>query len=1100
MSVLERPRTDEETQAKVPALALLRKLGWTYLSPAACFNERGSERAVVLERVLREWLTSHRFVYRGNDYPLSDNGIAQALKAIHDTGLNEGLTPANERVFKHLSFGVTVTEFMPGAYRHAVTVPLIDFQNPERNHLHVTEELSVEREGGHGRYRPDVALYVNGIPLVVIEAKRPGSGDPMKDMIAEGISQHLRNQKSDGIRPLYAYAQLLVSISGQDAHYATTETPRKFWGGWREEEIEESEIERLVNDPLAPAQTNAIFSERPASVRRYFESLWSKPILATAQDNLIVGLLRPDRLLEFVRHFLLFDRKTGKIAARYQQVFGVKAMVARIGERNREGGREGGVIWHTTGSGKSLAMVFLLKALLIDDALARCRIIVVTDRTDLERQLSTTFMEGGAFGSVMATKKEGERSKAQSGRDLAKRIGQGTERIMFTLLQKFQTATTFKECHNPSPDMIVLVDEGHRSHGGENHERMRKALPNAAFIAFTGTPLLKEDKTRSKFGPILHAYTMQRAVEDGAVTPLLYEERKPLVDINEKAIDNWFDKITTGLSEKQRSDLKRKFGTRGSVYRADDRIRLIALDIAEDFSRNWQPVGLKGQIATDSKLSAIRYKAALDATGLVNSAVVISPPDTREGHDDTDESKTPEVQQWWEATVKGDPRAYEERVIEDFSTDGPPDILIVVDKLLTGFDEPRNTVLYIDKYLREHNLLQAIARVNRLHEQKKYGYLVDYRGILKELDTSIEAYQDLASRTQGGYDVDDIQGIYANISTEYKRLPGLHADLWAIFKGVKNKGDREQFRRVLVPDMFLGEDGVSYDHNQKVREDFYAALTEFGMCLKLALSSRTFFEDTAFDEATIATYKKDLKFFTELRIQARQDALETVDFSAYERQIRDLVDRQVIGVEIEEPKGVIDVTGLAENGPGYRPDDPESWSEEKTRAETDVIKTRITRMIEQDLADDPYAQLVFSELLRKAIREAEALFDHPHKQYVLFKELEEQAAARATPNVPDRFGDNRHAQAYFGLFPMVLGESDARHRGEEWLVRESLHIDAVVQEAVATHSINPANVEAAIRKALLPRYFRELGGLDKATELVDKIVEVVRLGVSRGTL
>lgn len=244
-----------------------------------------------------------------------------------------------------------------------------------------------------------------------------------------------------------------------------------------------------------------------------------------------------------------------------------------------------------------------------------------------------------------------------------------------------------------SPDPTVLVDEGHRSQGGENHERMRKALPNAAFIAFTGTPLLKDDKTQNKFGPILHAYTMQRAVEDGTVTPLLYEERKPLVDINEQAIDNWFDKITTSLSDDQKADLKKKFATRGSIYRAGNRIDLIAMDIAEDFSRNWKGLGLKAQLATDSKLSAIRYKEALDATGLVTSAVVISAPDTREGHEDTDEAKTPEVQKWWAANVGVDAEAYEKRIIEDFGTDGLPDILVVVDKLLTGFDEPRNAVL-----------------------------------------------------------------------------------------------------------------------------------------------------------------------------------------------------------------------------------------------------------------------------------------------------------------------------------------------------------------------------------------------------------------------
>lgn len=1092
MNAPERPRTDEETIAKVPALALLMKLGWEYVSPAACLKLRGSERAVILAPVLRDWLAAHRFPYRGKDYPLTDNGIAQVLKAVLSTGLAEGLTPANERVYKQLALGVTVQEFMPDGHRHSVTVPLLDFANASTNRLHVSEEFSVEREAAHGHFRPDIVLFVNGVPLVAIEAKRPTSGD--RDMIAEGISQHLRNQKADGIPSLYAYAQLLLSISGQEGRYGTTETPRRFWASWREEEIAPVEIGRLVNDRLTAAQHNALFAERPAFVRAHFDALWSASVLATGQDEIIIALLSPARLLEFVHYFLIFDSKDGKKAARYQQVFGVKSMLARVGERRRDGGREGGVIWHTTGSGKSLSMVFLCKALLLDDALSRCRIIAVTDRVDLERQLSGTFLQGGAFGSIVAARKEAEKARATSGRDLAQRIGKGGERIMFTLLQKFNSATRLPQCHNASPDLVVLVDEGHRSHGGENHERMRKALPNAAFIAFTGTPLLKDDKTQNKFGPILHAYTMGRAVEDGAVTPLLYEERKPLVDVNATAIDNWFDRITAGLSEKQQSDLKKKFATRGSVYRAGNRIELIAWDIATHFSQNYEGMGLKAQLATDSKMSAIRYKQALDATGLVTSAVVISPPDTREGHEDADEANTPEVQKWYAANVGGDPEAYERKVIEDFATPGRPDILIVVDKLLTGFDEPRNAVLYIDKYLKEHNLLQAIARVNRLHEAKKFGLLIDYRGILKELDTSLKEYQDLAQRTQGGYDIDDIAGTYANVSTEYKRLPALHAALWAIFAGVRNRGDREQFRRVLTPDIVLDAEGHSQDRKLKVREDFYAALTEFGMCLKLALSTRAFFEDGSFSEATIAGFKKDLAFFTELRTQAKRDAMETIDYSAYEKQIRDLVDRQVIGVRIQEAEGVIAVAGMSDH------DQEELWSDEKTRAETDVIKTRLTKTIEQTLADDPYAQAVFSELLKRAIAEAEALFDHPHKQYVLFKELEEQAKSRATPGVPERFGDNDQAKAYCGLFLLVLGEAIRIEKGEDWLVSEAFHIDGIVEEAVATHSINPENIVAEIRTKLLPRYFKELGGLDKATALVDRVVEIVRLGVSRGTL
>tara|TARA_R110000850_G_scaffold15326_23_gene47909 strand:- start:1054 stop:4326 length:3273 start_codon:yes stop_codon:yes gene_type:complete len=1083
------PDTREEAASKLPAVHVLMAMGWDYLTPTDALALRGSERGVLLVPVLRERLKGHRFAFKGQTYRLSDGGIDQVVREISASGLNEGLIPANEAIYKHLTLGITVTEFVDGQ-RTSVTVPLIDWAAPCANTLQVTEELSVERPAGMGRFRPDVVCYVNGIPLVVIEAKRPVSSTKDAAMVNEGISQHLRNQKTDGIQDLYAYSQLLLSISGTDGRYATTGTPAKFWGAWTEEDITEAEMQAVKSSPLSEAQRAALFADKPKWMRDDYDGLYSGPVWPTEQDRLIISLLRPDRLLDLTRRFIFFDRKLGKIVARYQQVQGAKAILSQVSHQKPDGGREGGVIWHTTGSGKSNLMVFLTKALLLDEELSRCRIIIVTDRVDLEKQLAATFMTGGAFGSAVATKKEGETSKVQSGRDLAKRIGTGSERIIFTLLQKFNSATKLPECKNTSDKIIVLVDEGHRSQGGENHERMRQALPNAAFIAFTGTPLLKEDKTRNKFGPILHAYTMQDAVEDGAVTPLVYEERRPVVNINDAAIDAWFDKITTDLSDSQKSDLKQKYSSRGKIYGAANRIDLIAYDIAVHFTENFAKLklGLKAQLATDSKLSAIRYKKALDETGMLTSAVVISAPDTREGHDDTDDAKTPEVQTWWKMNVGNDPEGYETDVIERFSTDGAPDILIVVDKLLTGFDEPRNAVLYIDKHLKGHNLLQAIARVNRLHEAKQFGYLIDYRGILAELDTSIQDYTDLASQTQAGYEIDDLVGTVTNVSVEYKRLPGLHDALWAIFCVVQNKQDIEQFRRVLVPRTYEDGAGYSIDANQKVREDFYDALTEFGMCLKLALSSRTFFEDGAFDEKTIQVYKRDLRFFTELRVQAKRDAQETVDFSEYEDQIRRMIDKQVIGQEVVDPEGYIRVGTLGQA------DDQEDWSDEKTRTEADIIKTRIRKTIEQDLIDDPYAQRVFSELLNEAILAAEAMFDHPGKQYVMFKDLEEQVAARNTPGVPDRFADHPRAQSYYGA---LLEQLAGAEQEEEVLVAEAMHIDSTVDDAVQTHSINPGSIEAEIRKALLPRYFKFLGGLDAANALINQIVGIVRAGANR---
>jgi type I restriction enzyme R subunit len=383
--------------------------------------------------------------------------------------------------------------------------------------------------------------------------------------------------------------------------------------------------------------------------------------------------------------------------------------------------------------------------------------------------------------------------------------------------------------------------------------------------------------------------------------------------------------------------------------------------------------------------------------------------------------------------------------------------------------------------------------VNRLHDDKRYGVLVDYRGILKELDTAIRAYQDLETRTQGGFDVDDLEGLYRNVDTEYKRLPGLHDQMWSFFKGVANKLDREQFRQVLTPKFVRATDGEEYDERQKLRDDFYTAVTAFGLCLQTALSSRSFFEDKSFSEAQIARYKSDLRFFTELRMTARRDAMEVVDYSTYEEQIRKLVDKQVIGKEVREPEGVYLVHQLGQ------PDDLNDWSEEKTRNETDLIRTRLRKTIEQDLADDPYAQKVFGELLRQAIAEAEAMFDHPIKQYALFNDFEERVTARKPPGTPDVLSDKPHARAYFGVLRLVLGDETVSSMDEadrDGLVAQSMEIDNVVRTAVAENSLSPLAIEAAVRKGLLPLLFSTLG-LDRAKEAVEQIVQITRLGLGK---
>ncbi|MGE8065459.1 type I restriction endonuclease subunit R [Pseudomonas sp. NPDC089569] len=1085
------PKFQEEYSAKLPALALLSNLGWDFLPPdQALLARAGKTDEVVLRDVLREQLSKRRFMFGGNECALSPKTIDNLISEVCSPALNEGLQVANERLYNHLLYGISVTEFVDGK-RANPTIALIDWQDLSNNSFVFTEEFRVLRSGGVETRRPDIVCFVNGIPLVVIEAKRPDGNAQKGPTIDAGISQSLRNQRHEEIPRLFAYSQLLLSINGSDGRYATCGTPTKFWAAWREEDFGTTEQHAIKNRPLTADKKNKLFAHRPAGDRSWYEGLLAGGELAvTGQDELLIGLLSRTRLLEMIRYFTLFDKKAGKVVARYQQVFGIKRLIERISLKRKDGGREGGVIWHTTGSGKSFTMVFLSKALILHSDLKQCRIVVVTDRIDLENQLSRTFSSSGELSG----KKDRAAAMATSGTRLAEQIGSGHERIIFSLIQKFNSATRLPECINTSSDIIVLVDEGHRSQGGENNIRMKQALPNAAYVAFTGTPLLKKDKTTNKFGPIVHAYTMQRAVEDKTVTPLLYEERIPDLDVNERAIDSWFARITEGLTDQQKADLKRKFAKKGHVYSADDRIRLIALDIANHFVKNID-AGLKGQLACESKALAVKYKKYLDEAGLFESALVMSPPDSREGNLEVDESSIPEVTQWWNKNVGStDEQTYTKQVIERFEKDDSLKLLIVVDKLLTGFDEPKNSVLYIDKPLKEHNLIQAIARVNRLHPLKKFGLLIAYRGeILTELDTTIQKYQDLASRTQGGYDINDIAGLYSSMSSEYKRLPQLYKALWAIFANVKNKGDIEQLRHVLVPRM-QERDGELVDTNLKVREDFYEALTEFATCLKIALQSASFFEDTSFSEADRAHYKETLKQLSSLRLLAKQDAGETISYDQYAEQVRKLLDKHVVGVEVRDPPGVYEVGKMGQKK-------PEEWSEEKTRNETDIIKTRVSKIIEHDLLDDPYAKEAFSTLLRQAIEEAERLFDHPLKQYLLFLEFEQQVQARKLDELPNAFAGNKHAQAYYGVFKKTLPAAFAAldSEAQDTWIKLAFTLEEMVTTSVAEHSINPQNIEADIRKKLLPLMFKECkaigAGMDQAKTIVEWVVQITRVGL-----
>jgi type I restriction enzyme, R subunit len=1024
--------------AQQDALRQLSALGWNLLTAQQAHALRaGSEREVLLRTRLVEMLQSRRFDYKGQSHALSAQGIEQILHAVQSLGMSEGLLPANERFYQLLTLGVTVREFMPDGKIHQPTIALIDWDDPSRNALDAVGAMPVLSAQGTHRRMPCVVAFVNGLPLAVLDVQAPGAGATAMEALGESMRRHLEQQRHDDIPQLYAYAQLLLASSGVAARYGTTATPPRFWARWREEEF-----------TAAP---------RPSS----------------EQDELLRALLSPARLLELLRVFVLFDRKRGKVVARYPQFFGIRALLARLGQRAPDGTREGGVVWHSAGSGKSFTMVFLAKALALHAATQACRILVVTDRIDLQAQLARNFASGGAFGSALATRRHGERARTQSARDLALRIGQGSERILFALVQKFIAASHLPECRNDSPDIVILVDESHRSHGGEAHVRMRRVLPRAACIAFTGTPLLQREKAVARFGAIVHAYPMQRAVDDGAVVPLLYEERMPPDPADAAACSRWIEQILAGLPATQRAELERRLATQGATL---DRLELIAWDLALHFHALRQQLGcgIKGQLATASKSEAVRYHAILQAMGLVRSAVVMSAPATPEGDTGADAQRHADLLRWWHDHVGRDSQAYEARVLSGFASDGAPDLLIVVDRLLTGFDEPRNTVLYIDKPLKEHNLLQAVARVNRLHDAKREGLLVDYRGILKALDTAMRAYQDLQARTQGGYDLDDIDGLYRQLREECQQLPALHAALWALFSQVQPPRDAQACRQLLMPRLVEGEP-FAHDARRAAREQFYMALARFEHCLLTALSSRSFREDAGHFAQVVPRYQQDLEFFTELRDVVRRDAWHAAP---------------ALAPVAREPQ--------ADYLPPPRPsgrEDPACWDEETTRSEAALLRTRLQRVIDQELAEDPLAQQVFGERLRQV--QAQAEFATPRAQHALFLSLQAQLKDRTVPGTPDTLAGDAVARACHGICRLIMGD-DAVAALADGGVPLARTMEEAVRRAIAEHALNATNVEAAIRKALLPHLFAQMGGLEAAGAALDLLVHITQRRLARG--
>ena len=985
----------EKYQSQIPAIQLLVAMGFKPLSQAEADALRARPRNVLLDSVVVDQLMKiNRFSHRSKEYPFDLQDAHEALRRLKPTPDKiKGLKGTNQEVYDLLVLGTTITKAIEGDSK-SYSFKYIDWETPSNNVFHVTAEMSVERSGTAQTKRCDIVCFVNGIPFVVIENKRP------TESLKKAGSQLIGYQSEDNIPHLFHFAQLLMTMNRSEARYATVGTPQKFWGTWRDEEDSDDDIAKLANRTLTEPEKIAIFSGDFAPARRFFDALAAEGDRAvTAQDRLVYALCRPERLLDLVRRFTVFDGGTRKIA-RHQQYFGIKAAMVRLKQRDLGDVRKGGVIWHTQGSGKSLTMVMLGRCLALDKEITNPRIIIVTDRDDLDRQIKGTFKSC-----------ELEPVRSRSGAHLAELI-EARAPLVTTIINKFSTAIAGTNFTDESSDIFVLVDESHRTQTGryggygDFAKKMRRMLPKACYLGFTGTPLLKAEKnTLHTFGGLIHKYTIDEAVADEAVVPLLYEGRLVEQEVTGKVIDKWFEKITAGLTDQQIADLKRKFSRMDALSKTGQAIRAKAFDISEHYRQNWQGTGFKAQLVAPSKAAAVRYKQVLDEIGHVTSEIIISPPDDNEGNEEVDTESKDLVRKFWDQMMKrfnNSEDEYNRQITDAFKGSGDPEILIVVSKLLTGFDAPRNTILYVCKKLKEHTLLQAVARVNRLFEEdeqeKEFGFVIDYEGLLGELDKALTTYSAFE-----GFDAEDIAGALTDIREEMKRLPQLHEQLWSVFKEVRNKKDMEQFEQLLA--------------DEAIRQDFYEQLRSFSRCLHICLSSDKLHE--VFNDAMVAEFKRDWKQFSELKRSVQIRYQEIVDITEYEPKIQKLLDDHVIAMPAEVIIKPVNINNRAEL---------QAVIEEKgitTASKADRIASATKRTITEKMDEDPAFYMQFSEMLEETIR---AYREHrmSEKDYLnnVVDITSRVAAKDHGRQLPVSIKGNDDAAAFYGILEPLITPND----------------------------------------------------------------------------
>jgi type I restriction enzyme, R subunit len=744
---------------------------------------------------------------------LGDDGVRRALSAVTRVAAVD-MMEANENAYTALTYGVTAAH-TEGGRRQDRTVRFFDFDDPSANSFEFARQVTIK--GPRQDIVPDIIIYVNGLPLAVIECKSPALADPMGEAIRQFRRYESRDEFSGlGAPRLFETAQISIALARDVAKYGTTLTPARQWAEWKDPY------------PLTPDALTAQLGRTP-----------------TGQDILLAGLLAPANLLDLIRNFVMFETINGrriKKLARYQQFVAVGKAIERI-RTAANPQRRGGVIHHTQGSGKSLTMVFLATKLRRLPEAENPTLVIVTDRNDLDDQIASQFQRSGFANPVQAT----------SGQALREALSGGAGTTVMTTVHKFHSAVpTRSSVISDARNVFVMVDEAHRTQYGALAARMRAGLPNACMLAFTGTPIDKKDRsTREVFGDYLHRYLIDQAVKDGATVPIFYEMRDARLMIDGRDLERDVRSAFPELSDAEIEKLKRGMRLPEKLAGADARIEAIAKDILEHYRTTIEPNGFKAQIVTLSRDIAASYVEKLRELGAPGCALIMS----------TSNNDTARLQAHHLSK-----RERDDLISRFRKPDDPLKMLVVCDMLLTGFDAPIEQVLYLDAPLREHTLLQAIARVNRTADGKTYGLVVDYWGDNRRISDALDLFSE----------EDGVLNALRPISDKIQLLASRHRAAMRLFEGV-GRADEALCLRLLELD--------------DVRAKFELDFLRFAEAMDMVLPDPKALEEP---------YVSDLKWLSRLRVMARRaHHEEPFDPKDYGQKVGEIITRHltVEGVE-----------------------------------------------------------------------------------------------------------------------------------------------------------------------------------------------------------